>query len=295
MSSIAMNTQQTQLYQRIQAFSLDASHADLCFSQRLARDNSWTQQYTQRVIEEYKKFIFLAMVAEHPVTPSDQVDQVWHLHLTYTHSYWDEFCVKVLQKPLHHNPTRGGSSEQENFHRWYNETLISYEKFFSQSPPFDIWPPPDIRFGRNVQFTRVNSHRNWIVPKPSFTLPRLLSVYLPCLPLLQFMAIALLSFMLVLTISSFTVLIAENLTAPIHLSSSEPLLPQAAENSPHPRNTPTSTPENNNHPTSEKSSWGFWWWIPLLIILSLLGGRGNSSGGGRDGDSNDGCVGCACM
>ncbi len=291
-----MNTQQTQLYQRIQAFSLDASHADLCFSQRLARDNSWTQQYTQRVIEEYKKFIFLAMVAEHPVTASDQVDQVWHLHLTYTHSYWDEFCANVLHKPLHHNPTRGGSSEQENFHRWYNETLISYEKFFNQSPPFDIWPPPDIRFGKDVQFTRLNSHRYWIVPKPFFILPRLPSFYLPRLPLQQFMALALLSFISVLTISGFTVLLAENVvTHPIHLSSSEPVLSQAAENPPRPRNTPTSTPENNNHPTEEKSSWGFWLWLPLFLIFFLSGSRGNSSGGGSGGGSNDGCSGCGCM
>ena len=165
-----MNTQQTQLYQRIQAFSLDDPHADLCFSQRLARDNSWTQQYTQRVIEEYKKFIFLAMVAGHRVRPSDQVDQVWHLHLTYTRSYWNEFCAKVLHKPLHHNPTRGGSSEQENLHRWYNETLISYEKFFGQAPPKDIWAPPDLRFNQMTKFRRINSQAYWLIPKPSFQL-----------------------------------------------------------------------------------------------------------------------------
>src|SRR3712207_2625356 len=107
-----INSQQGELYQRIQAFPLDTADAHLPFSQRLARDNGWTIEYTQRVIDEYKKFIFLAVVAEHPVTPSDQVDQVWHLHLLYTRSYWEEFCPKVLQMPLHHGPTQGGSRER---------------------------------------------------------------------------------------------------------------------------------------------------------------------------------------
>ncbi|MBD1924828.1 hypothetical protein H6F74_00805 [Trichocoleus sp. FACHB-90] len=286
-----MNAQQTKLYQSIQEFSLDDADAAFPFSQRLARENGWTVEYTQQVIDEYKKFIFLAVIAEHPVTPSDQVDQVWHLHLTYTRSYWDEFCAKILQKPLHHNPTRGGSSEQENFYRFYNETLISYEKFFGQRPPSDIWSPPDIRFSTDIQFRRVNAHRYWIVAKPSFTLSQLPSVYLPRLPLLKFIAIALLSFMLVLTISSYTLLIAEISPPKIHSTNSELALSQAAENSPLPRNTPTPTSENKDNSTSGKSSGWSWWWIPIAIIFSLFGGRGNSSGG-SNGGNNDGCMGC---
>jgi len=77
-----MNFQQTELYKRIQAFALDRPDSQLSFSQRLAKDNGWSLGYTQRAIEEYKKFIFLAVAAGHPVTPSDQIDQVWHLHLT---------------------------------------------------------------------------------------------------------------------------------------------------------------------------------------------------------------------
>ena len=106
-----MDAEQTELYRRIQEFSVDKSGSDFPFSQRLARENGWADDYAQRVIDEYKKFAFLAVAADHPVTPSDQVDQVWHLHLVYTHSYWDEFCQKVLQQPLHHVPTCGGERE----------------------------------------------------------------------------------------------------------------------------------------------------------------------------------------
>jgi hypothetical protein len=85
-----MDSQQIELYERILAFSLDKPDAQLTFSKRLARDNGWKLEYTQRVIEEYKKFAFLAVTAGHPITPSDQIDQVWHLHLSYTRSYWEE-------------------------------------------------------------------------------------------------------------------------------------------------------------------------------------------------------------
>jgi uncharacterized protein (TIGR04222 family) len=167
-----MNVQQAELYQRIQAFSLDDPDIGLPFSKRLARDNGWSTKYTQRVIEEYKKFAFLAVAAGHPVTPSDQVDQVWHLHLVYTRSYWGEFCPNVLQTPLHHGPTRGGRSEHDKFNDWYTKTLASYEHFFGQVPPVDIWPPAHIRFDRDLHFVRVNTQQNWVLPKLAVELPK---------------------------------------------------------------------------------------------------------------------------
>ncbi len=165
-----MNFQQIELYKRIQAFALDRPDSQLSFSQRLAKDNGWSLGYTQRVIEEYKKFIFLAVAAGHPVTPSDQIDQVWHLHLTYTRLYWQEFCPKILQTTLHHEPTRGGSSEQLKFGSWYSKTLESYEQFFGHIPPIDIWPKPKDRFGRDLHFIRINSQQSWVLSKPNLTI-----------------------------------------------------------------------------------------------------------------------------
>ncbi|HEY9825349.1 MAG TPA: hypothetical protein V6D19_07870 [Stenomitos sp.] len=160
-----MNSGQAELYSRIQSFSLDKPGAKLSFTKRLARDNGWSLQYTQQVIEEYKKFAFLAVVAGHPVTPSDQVDQAWHLHLTYTRSYWEEFCATILQTPLHHNPTLGGEAENQKFDDWYSKTLESYERFFETKPPVEIWPTPKDRFGRDLHFVRINTQHHWILPK----------------------------------------------------------------------------------------------------------------------------------
>lgn len=99
---------------------------DLSFAQRLALENAWSIAFPERVIHEYKRFIFLAASAGHPVTSSDQVDQAWHLHLT--------LCHDVIGRPGHHTPTQGGSAELRKFDVWYLRTLASYRASFAQPP-----------------------------------------------------------------------------------------------------------------------------------------------------------------
>lgn len=96
------------LWARIQAHRLDDPGASLVFSHRLAREQGWSRARTLRCIEEYRRFVMLASVAEHTVVPSEDVDRVWHLHLTYTRDYWNVLCAQVLGFALHHNPTEGG-------------------------------------------------------------------------------------------------------------------------------------------------------------------------------------------
>ncbi len=155
------------LYERIQAFSVDHGAEALTFVQRLARENGWTIEYAQRVLEEYKRFMFLAVASGHPVTPSDQVDQAWHLHLAYTRSYWLEWCPNVLGQQVHHGPTKGGADENRKFHDWYQKTLSSYRAMLGEEPPADIWPEASVRFGDDTHHQRVNTKRNWVVRKPA--------------------------------------------------------------------------------------------------------------------------------
>jgi uncharacterized protein (TIGR04222 family) len=104
------------------------------------------------------------MAAGHAVTPSDAVDQAWHLHLTYSQSYWEEFCP-TLGKPLHHHPGEGGDAEADKFRAQYQKTLASYEIFFGEKPPADIWPEAGIRFGEDLHYARVNQKRYWLIAK----------------------------------------------------------------------------------------------------------------------------------
>jgi len=152
------------LWARLLALDLDGAAA-LSFSRRLARDNGWPPAFARRVVLEYKKFVFLAATCGHPVTPSDEVDQAWHLHLVYTRSYWDELCGEVLGFPLHHGPTRGGAAEGQKFQDWYARTKQAYHAAFGSAPPADIWPPVSVRFGEAPHFRRVNLRRHVLLPR----------------------------------------------------------------------------------------------------------------------------------
>ncbi len=169
-----MNHEQADLYQRIIVFPLDEPNSALPFGARLARENNWTRAFANRVVGEYKRFAFLAVAAGHYVAPSDEVDQAWHMHLTYTRSYWDEFCPHVLGTSLHHHPTQGGAAELDKFKAWYGKTLESYERLFGHEPPADIWPDVETRFSGAADYRRVNTSTNWIVPRqPARWLARL--------------------------------------------------------------------------------------------------------------------------
>ncbi|MEM9131675.1 MAG: hypothetical protein AAF962_21425 [Actinomycetota bacterium] len=154
------------LWHDLATFTVGDEQVAFGFTRRLARDNGWSLPYATRVMEEYRRFLFLGQVAGHPVTPSDEVDQAWHLHLTYTRSYWDDLCTDVLGRPFHHGPTVGGATEAAKFDDWYARTRASYEAWFGHAPPLDIWPDADTRFGDAPHFVRVNTRRQWVVTKP---------------------------------------------------------------------------------------------------------------------------------
>lgn len=153
---------------------LPGTDAALGFLARLARDNDWSDGFARRAFVEYLRFCFLACVHERPVTPSDQVDQVWHLHLQYSRSYWLHFCPEVLQKSLHHGPTRGGQAQGDRWAEQYADTRAAYVHWFGHLPPADLWPGARVRFGRDVRWVRVNRDDVFILPRPRALLTRLL-------------------------------------------------------------------------------------------------------------------------
>lgn len=155
-----------QLLDAIMHFDIGPVNAELSFEKRLAVENNWSVEYARQAIIEYKKFIYLIATTNTPKTPSDAVDQVWHLHLTYTKSYWDDFCRDTVNKAIHHGPTKGGSNEATRYREQYLETLANYQSVFG-SPPEDIWPDCDSRFSPNIRFRRIDMGSTWMIKKPS--------------------------------------------------------------------------------------------------------------------------------
>ena len=135
------NEEKIELWKRINEFSFEDDKKNVIefsFLQRLAKENNWRISKAKRAIEEYRKFLFLCSV-EGNCTPSDDVDQVWHLHLQYTKNYWEVLCETVLKKKLHHIPTTGGVQQKNLFANQYQKTCEKYEDYFGDISK-EFWP-----------------------------------------------------------------------------------------------------------------------------------------------------------
>jgi len=89
-----------------------------------------------RVIEEYRKFLFLAMRAGHQVIPPGLINDVWMMHMQNTQNFWEQLSQMMTERPAVGGmdaKTMGSVAEA------WTQTLQSYEKFFGTKPPTDIW------------------------------------------------------------------------------------------------------------------------------------------------------------
>ncbi len=174
------------LWERINSYEFDAPDTKFTFVDRVARENGWTGELAGKAIDEYKKFIYLACVSEDPVTPSDAVDQVWHLHMTYTRNYWEQFCKETLKRELHHDPTQGGEDENDKFHAWYDRTKYTYKKEFDSLPPEEIWPLAEIRFQNSENMKRIDVSSFYMIRKKGVFANAILGIFLIpflCIPI----------------------------------------------------------------------------------------------------------------
>jgi hypothetical protein len=133
----------------------------LSFAAKLAGEEDWSVTHAEAVVEEYRRFLYLAATGAGAVTPSEDVDQAWHLHLGYSRHYWDVLCGTILKRPFHHDPGAGGADEDARHRAQYRDTLQRYRAVFGVVPPPAIWPvsPPAARP------VRIDRARYWLLPK----------------------------------------------------------------------------------------------------------------------------------
>ncbi|MFA0962672.1 hypothetical protein AB9P05_12795 [Roseivirga sp. BDSF3-8] len=160
-----MTDKEQAFWQKVKRFPLDEAGAAFPFSARLAKENGWTAEYTLRAMLEYKRFIFLICHTGSTCAPSDPVDQVWHLHLLYTRSYWIDFCRHTLQQDIHHGPTRGGQAEGQKHENLYANTLALYRETFRKESPADIWPEPGKQYEKK-DWLRIARSDYYLIKKP---------------------------------------------------------------------------------------------------------------------------------
>jgi hypothetical protein len=102
-------------------------------------------QHAKIYLQEYSRFMALIYFTKITLTPSEEVDQVWHLHQSFT-AHYRKFCDQVYGRFIHHSPTVGGRAETVKFSDFYGKTLGFYAFMFKEAPPVGIWPCCNCRF-----------------------------------------------------------------------------------------------------------------------------------------------------
>ena len=89
-----------------------------------------------RIIEEYRKFLFLAMRAGHQVIPPGTINDVWMMHMQNAQNFWENLGQMITERPV-----AGGvdAKAMGDMAAAWTATLKSYETIFGTKPPMDIW------------------------------------------------------------------------------------------------------------------------------------------------------------
>jgi len=153
------------LWAALAAMQVGPPGAESRFTTRLARENDWSLAHAESVMGEYRRFLYLIARTSGPLTPSDDVDRAWHLHLLHSRHYWDILCGQILGRPLHHDPAGGGAAEAIRHRRQYQATLSRYRAVFGEDPPSAIWPADGAHLAARP--VRIDAARYWLVPKLS--------------------------------------------------------------------------------------------------------------------------------
>ncbi|TBO42123.1 glycine-rich domain-containing protein [Pedobacter kyonggii] len=124
------------LWKSIQQFDFDHPPGEYNFSIRLASENQWTKDFTEKAILEYKKFMYMAAISDVMVSPSAIVDTVWHQHLIFTQSY-QVFCA-LVGRQIQHVPSTHQKEQAEQFRLAKERTSRIYHEHFGAQPKA-IW------------------------------------------------------------------------------------------------------------------------------------------------------------
>ncbi|MEM9851682.1 MAG: hypothetical protein AAF761_06770 [Pseudomonadota bacterium] len=131
------------LWNRLANHRFDADKGTRPFSEKLRQNEGWSAADTERVLEEYRRFLYLARARGVDPVPPGPIDAAWKMHLSYTRNYWDNLVPDVLRRPLHRHAMATGDPDRRK--SAFAALTTAYEAEFSAVPSADIWVDPGQR------------------------------------------------------------------------------------------------------------------------------------------------------
>ena len=100
--------------------------------------------YITQLVDEYLKFLFLKAIAKDTdarhLSPSGEVDAIWHLHLLDTRSYM-RACNECLDVSFIHHDPNGGKDRNQDWR--FTNTKQFYKEVFGYAPHPEFWGDDD--------------------------------------------------------------------------------------------------------------------------------------------------------
>lgn len=98
-------------------------------------EDKWNIEQTKRAINQY--LLFLLLIYLYPNTklvPSQEIDRVWHYHITDTMKYAKD-CEMLFGRFIHHFPYLGklGEMDRDNLQKAFEQTQVLFEEHFAIS------------------------------------------------------------------------------------------------------------------------------------------------------------------
>jgi hypothetical protein len=98
---------------------------------RMMDKYKWDESESCECFEDLKKFLYMAVMADKPVAPTEKLDEMWHNFILYTMDY-DEFCRTRLGIFVHHRPRR--RDDPKSTRNMRQETLDFALELFGELP-----------------------------------------------------------------------------------------------------------------------------------------------------------------
>ena len=123
------------LWDRIRIAPLPVSKSRHDFAEALAYEIDLPVFEAREVVEEYRRFLYLAAITDELRVPPNPVCHAWSMH---AHSpEYTAFCAGTVCKPL----GLDDGARKFGANAAYRRTLDAYAREFGQTAPPAIWPP----------------------------------------------------------------------------------------------------------------------------------------------------------
>eukprot|EP01039_Chlorochromonas_danica_P003002 gene3002-3276_t len=101
--------------------------------QQLLKIRGWREDRVDEAITAYAEFLTLLITSGEDLSPTDEIDKVWHAHILHTRDY-EAFNTKYSPgKKLHHDPLRSLDQDARKFRAI--KTIELYKSTFGHERP----------------------------------------------------------------------------------------------------------------------------------------------------------------